>query len=55
MRDSAKSVWYRPQSPQNTIQVGHLLRIPEVLDGGKDEVKQDEFRCLNLNVSFRGN
>jgi carboxylesterase type B len=27
------------------------LRIPEELEEGRDEFEQDEFRCLNINVS----
>jgi carboxylesterase type B len=42
---------HRPQCPQNHVDAGHLLRIPEILDEGEEEVKQDEFECLNLNVS----
>ncbi|OBT53622.1 hypothetical protein VE04_05340 [Pseudogymnoascus sp. 24MN13] len=42
---------FGPQCPQNNVDAGHLLRIPEILDKGQEEVKQDEFECLNLNVS----
>ena len=42
----------RPQCPQNHVDVGHLLRIPEALDEGQEEIAQDELNCLNLNVSI---
>jgi hypothetical protein len=32
--------------------MGHLLRIPEALDEGQEEIEQDEFKCLNLNISI---
>lgn len=40
-----------PQCPQNHVEADHLLRIPEEL-GKKQEEGQDEFRCLNVNVSL---
>lgn len=42
---------HSPQCPQNNVDVGHLLRLPEILEESQKEVKQDEFECLNLNVS----
>lgn len=42
---------HSPQCPQNHVDVGHLLRIPEILDKDQEELKQDEFECLNLDVS----
>jgi hypothetical protein len=45
---------YSPQCPQNHVDVGYLLRIPESLDENQEEVAEDEFQCLNLNVSVPG-
>lgn len=43
---------YSPQCPQNVVDVGCLFRIPETEEQYLEEVEQDEFRCLNLNVSL---
>lgn len=40
----------RPCCPQNYVNVGYLLRIPESLDEGS-EIAQDELKCLNINVT----
>lgn len=39
-----------PQCPQNDVDVGYLLRLPKKYGSHKEKV-QDEFHCLNLNVS----
>ena len=39
----------RPQCPQVHVDVGHLLRIPE--DEAVVRVPEDEFECLNLNIT----
>lgn len=39
-----------PQCPQNHVEADQLLRIPEEL--GERQEGQDEFRCLNVNVSL---
>lgn len=39
-----------PICPQNYVDVGHLLRLPDE-DNTAFELEQDEFNCLNLNVS----
>lgn len=43
------SVILRPQCPQPHVDVGHLLRVPPHIEIARAE--EDEFRCLNLNVS----
>jgi len=37
--------------PQNYIDVAYLLRIPDSLNQGFS-LSQDEFSCLNLNVTL---
>ena len=41
-----------PQCPQNHIDVGYLLRIPSSLDEDQEKFEEDEFHCLNINVSL---
>ncbi|KAL3426644.1 carboxylesterase [Phlyctema vagabunda] len=44
---------FGPQCPQNKVDVTHLLRIPKDLTEGEAPAQEeDEFRCLNLNVSI---
>lgn len=43
------SIIQRPKCPQVDIDVRHLLRIPE--DYHIDEEPEDEFECLNLDVT----
>lgn len=38
-----------PRCPQNGVDFRHLLRIPEEMQG--QEVREDEFECLNLDVT----
>jgi carboxylesterase type B len=37
--------------PPKLRHVGHLLCLPEYFEEIQAEIEQDEFRCLNLNVS----
>ena len=39
-----------PRCPQNGVDFRHLLRIPEEMQG--QEVREDEFECLNLDVTM---
>ena len=39
-----------PRCPQNGVDFRHLLRIPEEIQG--QEVREDEFDCLNLDVTM---
>ncbi|KAH8171318.1 carboxylesterase family protein [Sarocladium implicatum] len=40
---------FGPQCPQSKVDVGHLLRLPPSIQ--TPSIEEDEFRCLNLNVS----
>ncbi|KAF4469114.1 carotenoid oxygenase [Fusarium albosuccineum] len=48
-RNEVDGTEFGPQCPQPHVDVGHLLRLPEKFSNPK--IDQDEFRCLNLNVS----
>ena len=39
-----------PRCPQNGVDFRHLLRIPEEIK--VQEVREDEFECLNLDVTM---
>lgn len=43
----------RPRCPQAHVDVRHLLRIPE--DYGINEEPEDEFECLNLDITLPDN
>ncbi|KAH6985176.1 Alpha/Beta hydrolase protein [Ilyonectria destructans] len=40
---------FGPQCPQPHVDIGHLLRLPRHIS--MPHIGQDEFKCLNLNVS----
>lgn len=44
---------FRPKCPQVDVDVRHLLRIPE--DYIIEEEAEDEFECLNLDVTVPAN
>lgn len=45
----------RPICPQVPTDYHHLLRIPESVKALERQVRQDEFDCLNLDITMPAN
>ena len=49
--DCANSMTHSPICPQVSTDFHHLLRIPEDVKAQEPPVSQDEFECLNLDIT----